>query len=171
MGYVRQLSSQSQGEWMASVGRECPQTLNQQRILLSCGCGAQWKVNRCAASHWRCGACACACRAACLLTVLSFRSQAGMDEGGGKGQVLGWRDGSGGGQFLGPLWRGGDNWWFGKLEDLATKRAITLSLILDTYTNLGKFVSYDEWAKLTEWDILVLSFCFVEIVLLVLGLG
>lgn len=29
-------------------------------------------------------------------------------------------------------------------------RAITLSLILDTYTNLGKFVSYDEWAKLTE---------------------
>lgn len=84
MGYVRQLSSQSQGEWMASVGRECPQTLNQQRILLSCGCGAQWKVNRCAASHWKCGECACACRAALLLTVLSFRSQAGMEEGGAR---------------------------------------------------------------------------------------
>lgn len=69
---------------MASVGRESPKTPNRQRILLLYGCGTLWKVNRCAASRWRCGERACACRAELLLTVLSFRSQAGMDEGGAK---------------------------------------------------------------------------------------
>lgn len=75
------------------------------------------------------------------------------------------------------MFLGGDNWWFGKLENLATMRAITLPFTLDTYTSLSKFVIYDDRERLllgpsepASWGMLVMSFCFVEIVL-VLDVG